>query len=223
MVNMSAAILANTVSAYSIIFAGLFALALSLTMRPQPFRWSVVYLAISLSGIASVWHESTGGIFPARIADICGILFLLWVAQIAVLFDFYSPLFRRMTIAFAGIINLFSIWLIYSGGAKQITELIINIPFGKEWGYSLSETIMLVNGALLVILIFSRFGAIAVNARPLLYLTSGIFFLGVLLSIPATEDVDFQFLAYHSIWHIAASYAFISFWAFNHVRFEKNK
>jgi hypothetical protein len=68
-------------------------------------------------------------------------------------------------------------------------------------------------------LFYARRAVIPQNARPLLYLLTATFFVGLLLATASNHRVDLQVMAYHATWHIVAAFGFIELWAFNHVRF----
>ncbi len=53
-------VLANTVSAYATLLAGLVALALTALMGKQPRRWLFAYLCVFITGVPTVWYHGFG-------------------------------------------------------------------------------------------------------------------------------------------------------------------
>lgn len=67
---ITAADLANAVTPYATVFAGVTALSLLALMGRQPRHWLAAYRGIAVTGVATVWYYGLGEPFPARVADI---------------------------------------------------------------------------------------------------------------------------------------------------------
>ena len=105
MSDISAADLANTITAFATILSGLVPLALTALTRRQPARWIWVYWAIVITGIATVWNHGFGEGFWAGVADGGTNLLLAWLLQVAVLRDYYSPAVRWRVTIVSGLVN----------------------------------------------------------------------------------------------------------------------
>lgn len=208
--------LANTVSAYAIIFAGLLTLALTALMAPQPRRWWAVYAGVLLTGIPTVWHHGFGETLTTGFFDIGTNLLLAWLIQWAVLGDYYRRRTRRWVAGTTGVlILLFLAWKRAVGRLSQLNAL----SFGDFGGFHVGEVLLILNSFLGVGLLYARLGRIPPHARPLLYLVTGIFLLGLGLATASNQQVDFRILAYHATWHIVSAFGFVALWVFNSARF----
>lgn len=209
--------LANAVSAYATTLAGLLALVLTALMGAQPARWRFAYLCVFVTGIATVWYHGFGETFWPGLADIGTNLLLAWALQVAVLGDLYAPTTRRWVASVSGALILaFIAWKIAVGPGSSSAFPIVLGSFG---GFNVGEVLLIGNSILVVALFYVRRAAIPPNARPLLYLLTATFFVGMLLATASNHRVDLQVLAYHATWHIVAAFGFIVLWAFNHARF----
>lgn len=212
--------LANAVSAYTTTLAGLLALILTVLMGTQPRRWLFAYLCVFITGIATVWYHGFGETFWPGLADIGTNLLLVWALQLAVLGDYYTPTTRRRAATASGLLILaFLGWKIAVGPASSG---VFPISLGSFGGFNVGKVLLIANCLLVVALFYARRSAISSRAMPLLYLLTGVFFVGLLLATASNHKVDYQVLAYHATWHIVAGFGFIVLWAFNHVRFNHN-
>ncbi len=208
--------LANTVSAYAIVFAGLLTMALTALMAPQPRRWWAVYVGVLLTGIPTVWHHGFGETLTTGFFDIGTNLLLAWLIVVAVLGDYYERRTRRWVAGVSGaLIVLFLAWKLAVGPLSRLNA----ISFGAFGGFHWGEILLIVNSFLGVGLLYARHSRIPAHARPLLYLLTGIFLLGLALATASNQQVDFRILAYHATWHIVSAFGFVALWAFNQARF----
>ena len=207
--------LANAVSAYATILSGVIPLALCWLMSPQPRRWLFAYLCIFITGVPTVWNHGFGEPFAARVADIGTNLLLAWAIQLAVLGDYYSPRAQKIvSVISGGIIVAFIVWTIALEPERRLA-----ITFGQSGEFTWGELLLIANSIFAVTLFYLRRARIPKKARPLLYLTTTLFLIGLGLATQSNQRVDFVVLAYHATWHIVGAYGFIVLWAFNHVRF----
>ncbi len=208
--------LANTVSAYAIVLAGLLTLALTALMAPQPRRWWAVYAGVLLTGIPTVWHHGFGETLTTGFFDIGTNLLLAWLIQVAVLGDYYSRRTRRWVAGTTGtLILLYLVWKLAVGPLSRANA----VSFGDFGGFHVGEVLLILNSFLGVGLLYARLSRIPPRARPLLYLVTGIFLLGLGLATASNQQVDFRILAYHATWHIVSAFGFVALWAFNQARF----
>lgn len=209
--------LANAVTSLAIIFAGLMLLALVAWLGAHPRRWIAAYACVLITGVPTLWYHGFGEVFAARVADIGTNLLLGWALQVAVLGDYYSRRTQWQVATASGVVNLVYLgWMIVTG---PLRARVMAIPLGSFGGFTVGEVLLIANIVLAVGLLYARRALIPLRARPLLYLLTGIFLLGLLLATASNQQVDFRVLAYHATWHLAAAFGFIALWAFNHARF----
>jgi hypothetical protein len=209
--------LANAVTAFATILSGVIALLFTFLISRQPWRWIVVYIAIVITGIATVWYHGYGETHIAGLADGGTNLLLAWLLQVAVLWDYYPHKFRWITAVLSGVLNLIVImWRAVSG--PGFTSFYI-ISFGAFGGFHPMEVMLILDSVLVLVLMYANFPRIPVMSRALLYLFTGFFFIGALLSAASNQRIDFHILCYHALWHIASAFGFVTLWAFNHMRF----
>ncbi|HYD48479.1 MAG TPA: hypothetical protein VEB21_09035 [Terriglobales bacterium] len=94
--------MANAITSFATIFAGIVTLALWFAMRDQPWRWAHAYLWIFLTGLPTLGMHGYGEPFGAAshpywiVADTGSNLILAWALQLAVLGDFWPHLQARL-------------------------------------------------------------------------------------------------------------------------------
>ena len=206
--------LANAVSAYATILSGVIPLTLCWLVSPQPRRWLFAYLCIFITGVPTVWNHGFGEQFPARVADIGTNLLLAWALQYAVLGDYFSRRIQHIVTAITGFIIIGFIVLTIAAGPERR----LAITFGESGEFTWGELLLIANSILAISLFYIRRAMIPKKARPLLYLVTFIFLVGLGFATQSNHRVDFTVLAYHAIWHIVGAYGFIVLWVFNHVR-----
>lgn len=212
---MECVALANTVTAFSIIFTGIIVIVFCL-IRPQPLQWVIVYLAMIITGIATVWYHGWGEAGYSRVADIGTNLLLVWCVQMAVLIDFYTRKTRLITLTISGItIFAFVIWTLVRG---PDASRVFPITFGEYGGFTVGEILLISNTLLAVGLLAARRHLIPAPARPFMAVIFIIFMIGLLFSTASNTEVN-GILAYHATWHLVAATGFFTLWAFNDTRF----
>jgi hypothetical protein len=208
--------LANAVSGVAVIFAGALALLFCVFVGRQPLRWVVVYAAVVLTGVPTVWYHGFGEQFIPRVADIGTNLLLGWLLQIAALWDYFSPRTRWTVGIITGLINAVAIAWIYLAGPGSGAAVLRLGAFG---GFSVGELTLIADSLLATSLLYVKQARIPARARPLLYLQTLIFLAGAVLASASNSQVLYRIVAFHSLWHVTASFGFLTVWAFNHVRF----
>jgi hypothetical protein len=210
-------VLANTVSAYATLLAGLVPLALTALMGKQPRRWLFAYLCVFITGMPTVWYHGFGETFILGFFDIGTNLLLGWALVNAVLGDYYSPRTHQSAAIGLALLNLVALGTRLIQGPVSTKLMVINL--GVFGGFTLLEMTLILNSFLTVGLLYARLSRIPAKARPLLYLVTLMFVIGALLATASNQRVDFQILAWHATWHIVGAFGFIVLWAFNHMRF----
>lgn len=207
--------LANAVTSFCTIGAGVTTLLLCRYVGAQPDRWLRAYLCLFITGIPTLGWHGWGGEFW-RVSDIGTNLLLAYVLQLAVLGDYYGEPFRRRFTLAAGVVNACGIaWLIgegLQGGASNA------ISFGSHAGFQLGELVLILDSFAITGLFIARREQIPAVATPLLRLVIACFTGGLLLATAAGDVVGGRIGSYHALWHVLGSFGFIFLWAFNHVR-----
>lgn len=210
--------LANAVTGFATIFAGLVTFVLPLLIRRHPARWMAVYAAIFVTGVPTVWYHGYGETFWPGFADISTNLILGWLLIIAALWDGYAPRIRWWVAAGMGLLNLAAIGFRLSVGLLGTTNFLV-VSLGDFGGFTLGETMLISDSFLAVILLYLRLTCVPLRARPLLYTMTVIFLVGTALASAGNHVVEYRILAYHALWHLVGAFGFVFLWAFNEVRF----
>ena len=217
--------LANTVTGFATLFAGLLCLALSQLVRPQPARWRFAYWTIVVTGVFTVtlhgFGETVSGFGPRwfwAFLDTGSNIVVTWALALAVLGDYYPPGWQRrgrllLTLAMA--IGVLWHLLDRLPGAERHYL----IPLGAWGGFYPGETWLIAFAFTVTGLFAARRTRISPRARPLLGLVIGIFVLGLVLATASNERIVYPFFPIHALWHLVGAFGFIALWAFNHVRF----
>lgn len=208
--------LANTVTSFCTILAGVVALVLCRFVGPQPRRWVAVYACIVVTGLPTFgWHAY--GTELLRVLDVGSNLLLAWVLQLAVLGDFYAPATRRRVGAASGVANgLMVAWMIgesAGGGPTYALDL------GGFGGFFAGEALLIADALLVAALIYARRRAVPAASRPLLHAVTATFLVGAWLASAAGDVVHARWVSYHALWHVLGAFGFVLLWAWNHVRF----
>jgi hypothetical protein len=210
--------LANTVTGFATLFAGVVTVLLCRYVRAQPPRWRFAYWCIVITGIPTILFHGYLTMTLAA-ADVSSNLLLAWALQLAVLGDFWPARVRNRVAATTGAINLAGVAWIFR---EAITgEKHYLIPFGGHGGFYTGEVVLILDSFLVVGLLFARRREIAARAKPLLYLVTATFTVGLFLATAGNQEVAEPFWSYHALWHVVGAFGFVLFWAFNHVRFEE--
>lgn len=208
--------LANAVTGFSTIGAGVVNLVLCRTVRRQPGRWLFAWGCLFLTGLPTVGYHGFGGSW-LRVADVGSNLLLAWALQLAVLGDFHRPRVRTRVALASGVVNLAAIGGLVAEEAAGSRPLPLDL--GAFGGFHAGELVLILDSFLVAALLFAHRRRIAPRAKPLLYAVTATFLLGLGLASAAGETLHARILAYHALWHVVGGYGFVLFWAFNHVRF----
>lgn len=217
--------LANTVTGFATLGAGVMCLLLTWTTRPHPRAWVGVYWTIVVTGLFTITLHGFGETVPWgrrhlwSLLDTGSNLIVSWAITLAVLADYYdSPATRRnvgLTATAAMLLGWWFLWRL-PGDPAQRTYL---IPLGAFGGFHGGEFMLICLSWLVAALFYIRRARIPAAALPGLWLVLAIFFCGMLLATASNDQIGYPFFAYHALWHIVGAFGFVAFWVFNHTRF----
>jgi hypothetical protein len=209
--------LANAVTSFCTIGAGLATLLLCRYVGAQPDRWLTAYFCLFVTGIPTLgWHG--WGAECWRVADVGTNLLLAWSLQVAVLGDYYAAGFRRRFATVSGIINLAAVAWMATEGSRGGPGMAIDL--GAFGGFQVGETVLIADSVAVVWLMAARRHLVPAAAKPLLRLVIACFVVGLLLATAAGDTVYGQVGSFHALWHVLGAFGFLFFWAFNHVRMQ---
>jgi hypothetical protein len=215
--------LANTITGFATLFAGLTCLVLARLVHPHPPRWRFAYWMIVVTGVFTVTLHGFGETYPwgARwfwaFLDTGSNIVVAWSLALAVLGDYYAERVRRRARVALTLAMLVGVaWHYFD---RQSAERAYLIPLGGWGGFYPGESWLIGLSWVVVGLFAARRQRIPAAARPLLLAVCGAFFAGMLLATARNEAVLFPFLALHALWHLVGAFGFVLLWAFNHVRF----
>lgn len=205
---------ADAVTGFATLFAGITTVFFTLSLGRQPARWLAVYISVIITGIPTIWYHGTLD-FTARVFDIGTNLLVAWLVTRAALDDGYTPGLRNGLIIFFGVVDVLVIaGLVATGTQSGFSAFAVGVG-----NYRLPQLALLVNSLAGVLLLFGRLRFAPKSARPLLYLTTGWFLLGAIFASQPNEKIDADFIVYHAIWHLLSAFGFLFLWAYNHARF----
>ncbi|MCB9626014.1 MAG: hypothetical protein H6725_01435 [Sandaracinaceae bacterium] len=212
---LSAPDLANSVTSFATLGAGVITLLLCWLGRPQPRRWVVAYALIVVTGIPTLgWHATLAPSW--RWADTGSNLLLAFGIQVAVLFDYFdAPLRRRVLVASATLNALGIAWM---GVETALGRVPFPLRFGDHGGFNVGELVLVADALIVTALLFSARPRIPERARGLLTAILVTFLLGVALASADGRKVDLRVISHHALWHIVSAFGFVLFWAFNDLR-----
>ena len=220
--------MANAVTAFATILAGVFTVTLWLLLRDQPLRWLHAYAWIFVTGIPTLGLHGYGEPFGApshpywSVADTGTNLLLAWALQWAVLGDFWPGRIQRR-------VGLASLAVNVLGIANMVRERFFAdeihylIPLGEFGGFRTGEVLLIADSVLATGLLFAARRRVPPVARRLLGLVAVTFLCGLGLATAANHQVGVLLgvpvLAYHALWHLVGAFGFLVLHLFNHVRF----
>lgn len=213
---LSPADLANAVTAFSTLGAGLTTFALGLLVPPrQPRRWLVAYFAIFVTGIPTLgWHGF--GTETWRVLDVGTNLLLGFALQLAVLGDYYGPATRLRVAAASAFANAAALLQLILEGVKGEKSYLVS--FGEHGGFYAGEAMLIADALLVTVLLVAKRREFPDPARPMLWIATALFVAGLVLATADGDVVTGRFGAWHALWHVVGGFGFVFLWAFNHVR-----
>lgn len=215
--------LANAVTSFCTIGAGVTAMVLSRLVEPrQPPRWMGVWFCLFLTGLPTLgWHgwgvvatDWTGEAW--RIADVGTNLLLAFAIQLAVAGDFYGTRFRNRLALLSGVANLVAVAGLVREGVTGVKSYAI--PLGDFGGFYPGEAMLIADAFLVTGLFYAARERIAPAAKPLLHAVTAIFVVGLGLATAEGSVVVGQVGSLHALWHVVGGFGFVFLWAFTQVR-----
>lgn len=208
---------ANVVTAYATLLAGVMPVLYTLLSRRQPGRWMLVYVCVVITAIPTVIHHADPRVSFWTSTDVASNILLVWALQVAVSGDFMSPARRKTFVALSTVMNACILaWLVYEATLPTQTPL---LGFGDFGGFCFGEIALIINAWIVAGLFFRSYRHIPPPARPFLFLTFFIFFVGMGLATASDGQISLRFFAWHATWHIVGAFGFITLWVFNEIRF----
>ena len=213
--------LANTVTGFATLFAGMTCLGLCRLVRPQPRHWIFAYWMIVATGVFTValhgFGETTGGPGPRwfwSFLDTGSNIVVAWALGLGVLADYYGrDGVRRGRRILTVLMVIGVVW--HFVDRLPSTHGSYLIPLGTWGGFYPGESWLIGMSLAVVGLFAARRRAIPAAARPILIVVFGLFLCGMLLATASNEKIVAPFLPIHALWHLVGAFAFIFFWAFN--------
>lgn len=215
--------LANTVTGFATLFAGVTCLGLARMIHRHPPRWQFVYWTILVTGVFTVTLHGFGETNPIFLPrwfwaflDTGSNIVVAWAVGMGVLGDYYVNARRgRIALTVAMVVGVTWHFIDRMPG----TERSYLVPLGEWGGFYPGESCLIALSWTTVGLFVARRAQIPHAARPLLWTVCGLFFFGMLLATASNDQVVWPFIAVHALWHVVGAFAFVFLWGFNHVRF----
>jgi hypothetical protein len=224
--------MANAITAFATILAGVYTVTLWLLLPGQPWRWGHAYLWILVTGIPTLGLHGYGEPFRAPshpywgVADTGTNLLLAWALQVAVLGDFWSRRTQWRVGAASLVVNVCGIGhMAYERFfAAQRSYL---LPLGDFGGFYTGEALLILDSLLVTALLVVARSRLTRPTRRLLALVAATFVCGLGLATASNQQVGVLLgvpvLAFHALWHLVGAFGFMVFFLFNHLRFEDSR
>lgn len=220
--------MANAITAFATIGAGVYTSALFCLLPGQPLRWGHAYLWIFLTGIPTLGLHGYGEPFAAAshpywsVADTGSNLILAWAVLVAVLGDFFSRRTARRVALASLVVNLAAIGQMVHERffAAEPRHLISLGDFG---GFHAGETMLIADSLLVTGLLIHARRRMPASARRLLGVVAITFLLGMGFATAANTQVGVLLgvpvLAYHALWHLLGAFGLLVLFLMNDIRF----
>lgn len=210
--------MANSITSFGTLFSGLFPLLICLLYKNQPKRWIIAYLSIFLSGIITYAYHTFGEGFLLHVGDWASNLAITGTILIAMIGDgFDVKLLKRFTLLLSAI-SIISIVVVLILGENNLDMLFIKIGTG---GYFLIEIILLLSTLGIFTFAFMYWKKYDSKEQLLLIIIFLLFLIGGIFSTADNHEIWFEVFPAHATWHMIHTFAFITLWKFNEIRFNK--
>jgi hypothetical protein len=215
--------LANTITGFATLFAGLIPLAICTLSERHPPRWMLVYWLIVVTGVFTITLHGYGETNPVlgerwfwAFLDTGSNIVVAWGIARAVLADFYSAKTQKWARPLStGLMLIGVAWHFYDRFA--VGGYIVGF---QGWGgFNPGEVWLILFSIANTALFYFKRKSIPSNAMPLLLLVTAMFLAGLGLATANNDTILFPFLSLHALWHVVGAFGFIVLWAFNDVRF----
>ncbi|HAH08791.1 MAG TPA: hypothetical protein DCL54_07210 [Alphaproteobacteria bacterium] len=217
--------LANTVTGFCTLFAGLMPLLFSTLTTPHPPRWMLVYWLILITGIFTVTLHGFGETNPIlgerwmwAFLDTGSNIVVVWGIARAVLIDYYRPETQRWALPVVTLLMILGVaW--HFVDKWNATHGAYVIGFGDWGGFRPGQTWLIGFSVLATVLFFVQRAQIAAAPMRILLLMTGMFLCGLLLATAKNSQIVYPFIPMHALWHVVGAFGFIALWFFNELRF----
>ncbi|MBP6014214.1 MAG: hypothetical protein KBA31_18445 [Alphaproteobacteria bacterium] len=217
--------LANTITGFATMFAGLLPLAFCYLVDRHPPRWMLVYWLIVITGIFTITLHGFGETNPVlgerwfwAFLDTGSNIVVTWSIVRACLIEFYSQETQRWAHPLSTGLMLAGVaWHFYD----RMTAGGYLVGFGSWGGFKPGQSWLIGFSLAATILFYLKRKQIPPRAMPVLMLVTGIFLVGLGLATAKNDTIVFPFLSFHALWHVVGAFGFIALWFFNDVRFRK--
>ena len=217
--------LANTMTGFATLFAGVMPLCFCYLVDRHPPRWMLVYWLILITGVFTITLHGFGETNPVlgerwfwAFLDTGSNIVVTWGIVLAVLEDFYSPSTQRWARPLATLMMVVGVaWHFidrYAGGGYLV-------GFGAWGGFRPGQSWLIGFAVAATALFYIKSSDVPAKAKPLLLLVTVMFLVGLGLATAKNDKILFPFLSLHALWHIVGAFGFIALWAFNDVRFRR--
>lgn len=215
--------LANTMTGFATLLAGVMPLLYCHLVDRHPPRWMLVYWLIAVTGVFTITLHGFGETSPVLGArwfwaflDTGSNIVVAWAIVIAILGDHYSPSTRQWASPAATLMMVLGVaWHFvdrYSGGSYLI-------GFGDWGGFRPGQTWLIGFAFAASALFYVKAARVPARAKPLLYLVTAVFLFGLALATAKSDRILYPFLSLHALWHVVGAFGFMTLWVFNDVRF----
>lgn len=219
--------MANAITSYATILAGVYTVAMGLLLGGQPARWLHAYLWIFLTGIPTLGLHGFGeGGHAAShpywiVADTGSNLVLAWALLLAVLGDFHPRRTQVRVGVAAGAFNLAAIgWMVWERFFAAERHYLV--PLGDFGGFFAGEVALILDSFLVTVLLYRGRHRVPRRAMPLLHLVAVSFLVGLGLATGSSTQLGWEgTFTYHGLWHLVGAFGFLALFVFNQVRFDE--
>ncbi|MEM9772042.1 MAG: hypothetical protein AAF889_10700 [Cyanobacteria bacterium P01_D01_bin.73] len=209
---------ANVVSGFSITLIGMFLVVLNRCLHgffpSQPLRWQALYISLLVTGIPTGLYHGWGETPLLRTIDLGSNTVLAWISLYAVAHHRrLSPHLYFIVWTFFGL-NICAIaGRFLSSGDLAFLEF-------RDWGgFFLSEVLLVAQGIFTVVVHLINFSTLPAPAKPLCLFSISIFVGSMILATASNQQIIWDLLPIHALWHFTGALAFLSLWMLNFVRF----
>lgn len=215
--------LANTITGFATLFAGMTCVALCRLVGRQPRHWMFAYWTIVVTGVFTVtlhgFGETTGGPGPRWVwafLDTGSNIVVAWAICLAISSDYHRGERARQARAVLTLLMVVGVaWHFVDrmpGGERPYL-----IPLGAWGGFHPGESWLIGLSFTSVGLFVASRHRIPADAKPILIVVFCLFVVGMLLATASNDRIVAPFLPVHAMWHLVGAFAFVFLWAFNHV------
>lgn len=225
MTPLSPLALANTVTGFATLVAGVLLAAMSSLTGTQPLRWRAAYAWIAVVGFATIgahaFSEPPGALAAEAwsFADVGSNLVLGGALVFALLADSAPSGWSQRVRIGVGLVN--AIGLVHSVAERVSPAASAAIAFGAAGGLSLGELAIALDYVALVVLLYRGREQMPARARRLLGALLAMGLVALPLAAQSSAALGQRIFAYHAIWHLVGAFALVVLFMINEIRFEE--